>query len=94
MKTVIHVNQHHIKINAKAPEGTEMLPVLSAKTYKDNRYGFTCIIKDDEGYEVGRFMYRPEKPLPCGAKVWFETQLGVEVVPHLTQETVDTGPRV
>ena len=33
MKTVIHVNQHHIKANAKGAS----LPVLTVKDYKQNR---------------------------------------------------------
>lgn len=77
MKTIIHVNQHHIRWNGKNP--TQLKPVLTAKTHKSNDYGFTCTIKDDAGNTVGVFKYRPEKPLSCGAKVWFETELNVEV---------------
>ena len=36
MKTVIHVNQHHIKYNRKHPDSTK--PVLTVKTYKSNDY--------------------------------------------------------
>ena len=32
------------------------------------------------GTEVARVVYRPEKPLSCGAKVWIETANEVEVV--------------
>ena len=39
-----------------------------------------AIIYDDDGREVGRVVYRPESPLPCGAKVWIETANEVEVV--------------
>jgi hypothetical protein len=79
VKTIVHVNQHIIKKNAK--EGSKE-PVLTCKTYKSNNYGSTVIIKDDEGKEVGRFIYRPDKPLSCGAKVWFETNNEVEVLTH------------
>jgi hypothetical protein len=77
MKAIIHVNQHNIKYNNKTPEDRK--PMLTCKTYKDNRYGFTAFIKDPEGNIVGVFKYRPDEPLSCGAKVWFETKLQVEV---------------
>lgn len=78
MKTLIHVNQHKIKANKKvALEDTE--PVLTVKTYKDNRYAKEAIIRDAEGNEVARVVYRPHKPLSCGAHCWIETQLDVEV---------------
>ena len=78
MKTIIHVNQHKIKSNKKvAPDDTE--PVLTVKTYKDNRYAKTAIIRDENGKEVARIVYRPHKPLSCGAHCWIETQLDVEV---------------
>jgi hypothetical protein len=77
MQTVIHVNQHHIKRNAK--EGTDD-PVLTVKTYKSNDYGHEAVIKLPDGTEVGRFVYRPLDPLSCGAKVWFMTDLDVEVL--------------
>lgn len=32
------------------------------------------------GRELGRFIYRPERPLSCGAHVWFQTSENVEVV--------------
>jgi len=77
LKTIVHVNQHVIKKNRK--DGTQD-PVLTCKTYKDNRYGMEAIIKDDQGKEVGRFIYSPDKPLSCGAHVWFETRNRVEVI--------------
>ena len=75
MKTIIHVNQHRIKANRK--DGGDR-PVLTCKTYKENRYGSTAKIIVD-GKEVGRFVYRPDNPLSCGAHVWFETQEQVDV---------------
>lgn len=71
MKTIIHVNQHVIKANAK--EGTDN-PVLTIKTYKSNTYAHEVIIKGDS-----KVVYS-EKPLSCGARVWIETQAEVEVV--------------
>lgn len=83
MKTIIHVNQHNIRRNLKTDSND---PVLTCKTYKDNRYGHTAIIKDNDGNEVGRFIYRKDKPLSCGARVWFETDLQVEVIETPNEE--------
>ena len=71
VKKIIHVNQHVIKRNTKTGERK---PVITVKTYKDNTYS-------NEVYVDGpcRIVYRPDKPLSCGAKVWIETQSNVEV---------------
>jgi hypothetical protein len=72
MKTWIHINQHVIKRNAKTGERE---PVITAKTYRDNKYG-------SEVYVDGpcKIVYSPDNPLSCGAKVWIETKSGVRVV--------------
>jgi hypothetical protein len=72
MKTIIHVNQHVIKANAK--NGMQD-PVLTIKTYKSNTYAHEVMIKGDS-----KVIYSPDKPLSCGAKVWIETNSQVEVV--------------
>ena len=72
MKTIIHVNQHVIKANAKSGAND---PVLTIKDYKDNRYAHAVDIKGPS-----KIVYSPDKPLSCGAKVWIETQAEVEVV--------------
>lgn len=77
MKTIIHVNQHVIKANRKNGDNNA---VLTCKTYKDNVYAHEAIIRDEAGNEVARVIYRPEKPLSCGAHVWIETNLTVEKV--------------
>lgn len=76
MKTVIHVNQHVIKSNAKSG-GRE--PVLTVKDYKQNRKAHEAIIRDANGVEVARVVYRPDQPLSCGARVWIETSNTVEI---------------
>ena len=76
MRTIIHVNQHKIKANRK--HGTNE-PCLTVKTYKANRYTHEAVIRDTEGNEVARVVYRPHNPLSCGAHCWIETELGVEV---------------
>lgn len=71
MKTIIHVNQHVVKANAK--NGTTD-PVLTVKTYKENRYAHAVDIKGPS-----TVVYSPDKPLSCGARVWIETQSEVEI---------------
>ena len=70
MKTIIHVNQHVIKANAK--NGTND-PVLTVKTYKENRYAHEVTINGSS-----KVVYS-EKPLSCGARVWIETQAEVTI---------------
>ena len=76
-KKIIHVNQHKIKSNEKTGS---RFPVLTCKSYNSNEYGHDVIVRDKDGKEVGRFIYSPDKPLSCGAKVWFETHLDTEVI--------------
>ena len=71
MKTQIHVNQHVIKSNKKNKENK---PVLTVKTYKSNTYAHEVEIDGPS-----RVVYQPQKPLPCGAKVWIETQSKVTI---------------
>ena len=79
MKTIIHVNQHVIKKNRK--DGVSS-PVLTVKTYKSNDYAHEAIIYGQDGKEAARVIYRPDKPLSCGAHVWIESQNRVETVVH------------
>ena len=79
----LHVNQHNIRANTKAGNGR--LPVISAKTYKDNVYGHYAMILDESGNVVAKLIYRPHSPLPCGAKVWIETDNDVHIVDESEQ---------
>ena len=65
MKTRININQHVIKFNQK--HGTNK-PVITVKTYKDNNYAHEVDILGES-----KVIYRPDKPLSCGARVWIET---------------------
>jgi len=76
MKTIIHVNQHIIKSNRKHQKSE---PVLTVKTYKSNDYAHEAVILDEDGNEVARVVYRPHKPLSCGAHVWIETHNQVQL---------------
>lgn len=69
MKTIVHVNQHIIKKNRK---NGRIEPVLTCKTYKSNEYAHEVYIDGPS-----KIIYRPDKPLSCGAHVWIETESGV-----------------
>ena len=75
MKTIIHVNQHNIKANAKG----DNKPVLTCKTYNSNEYANEAIIYVQDGLFAARVIYSPDKPLSCGAKVWIETFCKIEI---------------
>ena len=65
MKKKIHINQHKIRANKK--NNTEE-PVITVKTSKDNNYA-----KEVDIMGKSKLVYRPNKPLSCGARVWIET---------------------
>ena len=66
----IHINQHILRANRKTTEPPK--PVITVKSHKANTYGFKVEI--DGPSEV---IYRPEKPLSCGAILWVETRAPV-----------------
>tara|TARA_A100001515_G_scaffold107889_1_gene88720 strand:- start:765 stop:983 length:219 start_codon:yes stop_codon:yes gene_type:complete len=72
MKKKIHVNQHVIRSNYKTGERK---PCLTVKTYKTNTYANAVEIKG-----ASKVIYSPDKPLPCGARVWIETDAEVVAV--------------
>jgi hypothetical protein len=75
LKTIIHVNQHIIRANGQNGFND---PPLTIKDYKQNRRGHTADIVVD-GKVVASVVYRPHKPLSCGAKCWIETHNEVVV---------------
>lgn len=66
MLTRIHVNQHVIKANAKHGKCD---PVFTVKQGKSNTYAHRVKVLGEM-----ELVYRPDKPLSCGAKVWIETR--------------------
>jgi hypothetical protein len=66
MKTIIHVHQQVIARNRK--HGTNE-PPLTVKTYKSRRRAHAVEI-------LGpcKILHSPHEPLPCGARVWIETE--------------------
>ena len=71
MKTRIHVNQHKIRSNKKHNLNE---PVITVKTSKSNTYGHEV-----EVLGPSKIIYSPDKPLSCGARVWFETEGEVKI---------------
>lgn len=65
MKTILHVNQHHIKCNTK---NSKKKPVFTIK-----QAGKTYYAREVEINGPCKLVYRPENPLSCGARVWLET---------------------
>ena len=68
----IHVNQHNVRSNKK--NGTNK-PVITVKTSKSNDYAHQV-----EVLGPSKVIYRPDKPLSCGAKVWIETTADVILI--------------
>jgi hypothetical protein len=62
----IHVNQHVIRRNRKTGERRPPIGVIQRR---QTRY---CHVADFGAFRV---IYSPDKPLPCGARVWIETRL-------------------
>ena len=62
----IHVNRHHIAYNKK--HGTDR-HVFTVKTYKSNTTTNSVNVVGNV-----KLVYRPDKPLPCGAVAWMETK--------------------
>ena len=57
------------------PEASrELEPPLSCKTSTENIRGYEIKINDHT-----TVVYRPDQPLPCGAKVWIETTEDVTI---------------
>jgi len=89
VKKIIHVNQHKIKSNTK--NNTDE-PVLSVKTYKENNYAHEAVLKTKDGVEIAKVIYRPHKPLSCGARVWIEVNtddVDVELVRRDNETTTN-----
>lgn len=80
--TMIHVNQHIIKQNAKKPL-EKLKPVLSVKQH--NTANATLPERNDYGYQLEiqgpcRIVYRPHDPAKCGAHLWIDTYSPVQFV--------------
>lgn len=72
MKKIIHVNQHKIKSNKKYNKKDS---VITIKDYKSNNYAKEVFINGP-----CKIIYRPDKPLSCGATVWIETESEINII--------------
>ena len=88
MRKMIHVNQHIIKHNTK--HGTDE-PDLTVKTYKENNYAHEAIIKTKDGVQLAKVIYRPHKPLSCGARVWIEMETDTTEVELIVRNTNESN---
>lgn len=69
---IIHINRQVIQHNAKY---NKQLPVC--------RIQIGSVIKYSMGVNIqgpSRMIYSPNKPQPCGAKVWIETESKLELI--------------
>jgi hypothetical protein len=77
---IIHVNNVVIRHNNKFGN---RLPACRVQEGKTTRYCKEVIIKGNS-----RMVYRPEKPLHCGAKLWIETDADVELVNEVSYSDI------
>lgn len=67
----INVNSHVVRRNQKTGENNPPIAV---------RRGRRVEYAHDVRVSEGRFVYSPDKPLSCGARLWFETEGDVKVI--------------
>ncbi len=81
---IIHVSQPVIRRNAKHDEREPPLIVRGKHKHIKLQYCHEADLCLD-GEVVGRFVYSPDKPLSCGAKVYFISDK-LEIVPRVWDE--------
>ena len=67
----IHVNMHKVRANKKHGTNEPVLTIKEGRTYT------YCHEVDILG--PSKLVYRPDKPLSCGARVWIETTAAVRL---------------
>lgn len=67
----IHVNRHRINANRKHGDKT---PVIAVRYLNGVEYADGVDILDENGTVVASVIYRPDKPLSCGAVCWVESR--------------------
>lgn len=70
--TRVHVNQHVIRSNQRTGARE---PPLTVKRGRSNTRAREVVLAGPV-----RVVYRPDDPLPCGARVWIETTHPIEIV--------------
>jgi hypothetical protein len=69
---IIHVNKNTIFGNLKRGENKPPLIVRGKSRSQKVKYGHEVNLYH-KGELVAKFVYRPDCPLDCGARVWFES---------------------
>jgi len=77
-KKWIKVNRHNIDFNKR--HGDSRPPLSVKQSGEPVMKGHQLVAKLPSGNEAFRVVYNPDKPLSCGATVWIETNLEIEVV--------------
>jgi hypothetical protein len=67
----LHVDRHVIARNGKTGEAN---PPITVQTSAGPLKGMRVAINGPS-----EFVYRPEKPLSCGARLWIETRAEVDI---------------
>jgi hypothetical protein len=70
-KKIIHVNQQTIRQNIKKRRPD---PVVTVRVGSKTEYGYEVEIRGSS-----RVIYSPHHPLPCGARLWIETESDVVI---------------
>lgn len=76
----IHADQQRIRSNALKPAAGKPKVYKSPVTVQAGGNSHKC----DEVIIAGpsKMVYRPEKPLSCGARMWIETRAEVTTIVH------------
>lgn len=75
--TIVHVWQQRIRGNIGKP-AEERLPPIIIRSGPLRTYTEEAEIVVD-GRVVARFVYSPDKPLDCGARLWLVAEEGTEI---------------
>jgi hypothetical protein len=75
-KKILHVNRNVLQSNAKHDTCE---PPIRLQEGSQVSYAHEVELLDDAGRVVLTFIYRPDAPLPCGGKLWIETELECRV---------------
>jgi len=90
---VLHVNQNTIKQNLKHHKTDP--PLIIRRSDRDTTYCNHATILVD-GKKVGEFIYSPDKPLSCGARVYISLDPSlVQVIPTappIVTESLTSSP--
>lgn len=68
-KQIVHVARQAIASNLKHGRND---PVIIVRTGSQSVRAHEVELVTPAGEVLGRFTYSPDKPLPCGARVWLE----------------------